>query len=91
MPPDRVLSSLERKHLENNPVWTSSVQHGESMIDSPVSADIGVESEADDLPQFKSDITQLCEQCSKIDLAFILQHAREFMKGGTAYELGTFQ
>jgi hypothetical protein len=73
--------------------WKSSNGDDESVLDQSASGDSSVEFEAEEIPLFKSDITQVCETCTEIDLAFMLECAGEFMSQAWeyAYQIGTFQ
>jgi hypothetical protein len=45
----------------------------------------------DNAPLFESDITLVCENCSKIDIAFMVRYAHEAMSDRRSYKIGTFQ
>jgi hypothetical protein len=91
MPSHRVKNFLRR--LTRRRKWKSSNRDGESVLDHSASDDSSVKSEPEDTPPFKSDITQICETCTKIDLAFMLEHAGKFTREASkyAYQIGTFQ
>lgn len=91
MPPDTVPDLLRRPNRSR--AWKSSNGDDESVLDHSASDDSSVDFEAEETPLFKSDITQVCETCTEIDLAFILERAGEFMSQAWkyAYHLGTFQ
>lgn len=84
MPPPRVTDFLN--HLNRR-------QEEESVFGHSPSDDSGAESEPEDIPLFKSDITQICEACTKIDLAFMFQRASKFMGEACkyTYQIGTLQ
>jgi hypothetical protein len=75
----------------------SSKLDDDSVFHLSPSDDSSAESEPEDVPPFKSDITQICETCTRIDLASMLQRAvksaSEVFKysNQTSYGLGTFQ
>lgn len=77
MPPDTVPDSLGRPN------------RGRAGKSSKWEAEFEVEN----TPLFKSDITQVCETCTEIDLAFMLERAGGFMSQAYkhAYQLGNFR